>query len=58
LRRCSRWGESSRGSTAATRELIQVAAMVAAPFLCLSEHGEEKRKGIEEEVGWRCRGAS
>jgi hypothetical protein len=32
--------------------------MVAAPFLWLSEPDEEKRKGIEEEVGWRCRGAS
>jgi hypothetical protein len=40
------------------RELGQVVAAAASPFLRLSEHDEEKRKGMEEEAGWRCRGAS
>jgi hypothetical protein len=44
-------GESSRGSTTAAHELSQVAAAAASPFLRLGEHGEEKRKGMEEEVG-------
>jgi hypothetical protein len=47
----------SRGSTAAARELGQVVAAAASPFLRLGEHGKEKRKGMEE-AGWRCRGAS
>jgi hypothetical protein len=38
------WGESSKGSTTTARELSQVAAAAASPFLRLSEHGEEKRK--------------
>jgi hypothetical protein len=41
----------------AARELSQVMAAAAAPFLRLGEHGGEKRKGMEE-AGWRFCGAS